>query len=278
VKFPLVSFSRRVVRAFRHNQGLLLAGAVAYYTLLSMVPLVILLLVALAHLMNRQRMLDAISANLNFLVPGQTHTITSLVESFLQNRQVIGLVGLAGLLFFSAMAFSVLESAVGMIFRHRARRQRRHFLVSAVLPYLFVMALAVGLLVVTTVTEGLEAIGHRTLHVGGHVWSLAPLAATLLHLLGMVCSILMLTALYMIMPVGSVAFGRALLGALAATALWEGVRRVLVWYFGHLSMVNIIYGSVAATVVFLLTLEVASVIFLLGAQVIAELETLGERE
>ena len=77
----------------------------------------------------------------------------------------------------------------------------------------------------------------------------------------------------MIMPVGRVAFRRALLGALAATGLWEVVRRILLWYFAHLSMVNVIYGSVATTVIFLLTLEVASVIFLLGAQVIAELET-----
>jgi YihY family inner membrane protein len=230
--------------------------------------------------MDRKRMLDAISANLNFLVPGQTHTITAQVETFLQNRQVIGLVGLAGLLFFSAMAFSVLESAVGMIFRHRAARRgaakRRHFLVSAVIPYLFVMALGVGLLVVTMTTEALEAIGRHSLTVAGHVWSLAPLSATLIHLLGVACSILMLTALYMIMPVGSVAFRRALLGALAATLLWEGVRRVLVWYFGHLSMVNVIYGSVAASVLFLLTVEVASVIFLLGAQVIADLETMDE--
>lgn len=39
----------RVLRSFPTNQGILLAGAVAYYALLSLVPLVILLWVALSH-------------------------------------------------------------------------------------------------------------------------------------------------------------------------------------------------------------------------------------
>ena len=40
------AFTLRVLRAFRANQGLLLAGAVAYYTLLSIVPLLILIVPA----------------------------------------------------------------------------------------------------------------------------------------------------------------------------------------------------------------------------------------
>jgi membrane protein len=274
VRFPLLSFSRRVLGSFRRNQGLLLAGAVAYYTLLSLVPLLIVLLVALSHFVERQRLLDALTTNLDFLVPGQTRTILAQVESFRENRQVIGVVGLGGLLFFSAMAFGVLENAVAMIFHHRVKvgSKVRHFLVSAVMPYLFVMALAAGLLLVTLITGGLEAVGRRSVHVAGHVWSLAPLTRALVYALGMAGSILLLTALYMIMPVGRLAFRRALMGALAATILWEGVRRLLFWYFTHLSIVNVVYGSVATTVIFLLTLEAGSVIFLLGAQVIAELE------
>jgi membrane protein len=274
VKFPLLSFCRRVLSSFRRNQGLLLAGAVAYYALLSLVPLFILLLVALSQLIDRQRLIDAVSANLEFLVPGQTGTVTAQVESFLENRHVIGVVGVGALLFFSAMAFSVLENAVAMIFHHRMRLtgKIRHILVSAVIPYLFVMALGAGLLLVTVIGGALEAVGRRSIHVMGHVWSLAGLSASLLRVLGVAGSTLLLTALYMVMPVGRVPFTRALLGALAATALWEGVRRLLVWYFAHLSLVNVVYGSVGTTVIFLLTLEAASVIFLLGAQVIAELE------
>jgi len=47
---------------------------------------------------------------------------------------------------------------------------------------------------------------------------------------------------------------------------------VLVWYYADLSMVNLIYGSIATVVVALLSVEAVALILLLGAQVIAELE------
>jgi len=43
-----------------------------------------------------------------------------------------------------------------------------------------------------------------------------------------------------------------------------------VWYYSRLSRVNVIYGSLATTVVALLSIEVAVIILLLGAQVISE--------
>ena len=42
-------FVRRVFTGFRANQGFLLAGAVAYYTLLSLVPMLALILVSLSQ-------------------------------------------------------------------------------------------------------------------------------------------------------------------------------------------------------------------------------------
>ena len=82
----------------------------------------------------------------------------------------------------------------------------------------------------------------------------------------------MLTSLYLVMPVGRVTFRHALIGGLVATFLWEITRHVLVWYFSTLSLVNIIYGSLATVVIALLSIEVAVMILLLGAQVIAEFE------
>ncbi len=43
----LGAFALAVIKQFRANQGVLLAGAVAYYTLLSLVPLLILISMAL---------------------------------------------------------------------------------------------------------------------------------------------------------------------------------------------------------------------------------------
>jgi membrane protein len=59
---------------------------------------------------------------------------------------------------------------------------------------------------------------------------------------------------------------------MTATILWEITRSILVWYYAHLSLVNLIYGSIATVVVALLSVEAVALIILLGAQVIAELE------
>jgi uncharacterized BrkB/YihY/UPF0761 family membrane protein len=57
-----------------------------------------------------------------------------------------------------------------------------------------------------------------------------------------------------------------------ATVLWELTRHLLVWYFATLSQIGAVYGSLTTAIVVLLSLEVASTLLLLGAQVIAEFE------
>lgn len=83
---------------------------------------------------------------------------------------------------------------------------------------------------------------------------------------------LLLTAFYMVLPVGQIRFGHALAGGVTATVLWEVARHVMVWYFAKLSMVKVIYGAMAAGIVVLLTLEAAAVILLFGGEVIAEID------
>jgi hypothetical protein len=56
------------------------------------------------------------------------------------------------MLFFSALALTILENAMSVIFYHRVKIKRRHFLVSAVMPYLFILFLGVGLLIVTVLS------------------------------------------------------------------------------------------------------------------------------
>ena len=52
------AFIIQALKGFRANQGLLLSGAVAYYTLLSIVPLLILIVIALSHFIDQTALLD----------------------------------------------------------------------------------------------------------------------------------------------------------------------------------------------------------------------------
>jgi YihY family inner membrane protein len=83
-----------------------------------------------------------------------------------------------------------------------------------------------------------------------------------------------LSAIYMVMPVGRLKWRHALIGAVTAAVCWEISRHVLVWYFATLSKVNVVYGSLATAIVVLLSLEIAATVLLFGAQVISSYEQL----
>jgi len=268
-------FVLRVLEGFRRNQGMLLSGAVAYYTLLSIVPLFALLLVGLSHFMAEEQLLATMGAHLRLVLPAHADALTDQVRTFLQHRELVGTVGIAVLLFFSSMAFTVLENAMSVIFFHRVKVHRRHFLVSAIIPYVFILLLGVGVLLVSLISGALQSLQQETVEVFGHTWSLDADSGAALYVLGLFGLVLMLTSLYLVMPVGRIAFRHALIGGVTAGLLWELTRHALVWYFSTLSLVNVVYGSLAGAVVALLSFEIGSIILLLGAQVIAEFERAG---
>jgi YihY family inner membrane protein len=261
-----------VLRGFRDNQGLLLAGAVAYYTLLSIIPVFALVLIVLSQFIDQELLLETVSTILALAAPVQTEVLAQHLEVFLSNWKVIGTMGILLLLFFSSLAFTVLENAMSMIFFHRRLEQRRHYLVSAVLPYVYILLLAAGFLVVSLMAGWLHQHSSDTPTLIGIDINMTSTTTTTLYLLGVLGEVLLLTSFYLVMPVGRLAWSHALIGGIAATLLWEGTRHALVWYFTKLSFVSIIYGSLATTIIILLSFEFAAIILLLGAQVIAEYE------
>jgi len=268
----LFSFLLRVVRGFTRNQGLLLSSAVAYHTLLSIVPLSILALIVLSHFIEGERLIQTLTTYLEMLIPGYAATLTEQVRVFLEHRKVIGIIGLLSMLFFSSIAFSMLENAMSVIFFQRVRIQRRNFLISAIIPYGYILLMGLGIVLVSFIAGALEILAKRQLLLFGWSLSLEGTSRVALYILGILGEVLMFTSIYWVMPVVRITFRHALIGGMTATVLWEITRRMLIWYYAALSMVNLIYGSIATVVVALLSVEAVALILLLGAQVIAELE------
>jgi membrane protein len=266
------SFLLRVVRGFMRNQGLLLSGALAYYTLLSIVPMSILLLTGLSHFVAEERLLDTLSTYTGMVIPGYASVLAEQVQIFLKHRQAVGIIGFLAMLFFSSMAFSVLQSALSVIFFHPVRISARNFLVSAVIPYVYVFSIAVGIVVISFITGVIDTLEKTQLILFGWSISLEVTSRVALYVLGLTSEVVLLSSIYLLMPAVHATFRHALIGGVTATVLWEIVRHGMIWYYSTLSMVNIIYGSLATTVVALLITEAAALIVLLGAQVIAELE------
>lgn len=273
VKHP-ARFALQVLRAFRANQGLLLAGAVAYYTLLSMVPLLILIVIALSHFIDQAELLETLRRALEWVAPGQAKAVVKELANFLEARVAVGWVLLGTMLVFSSLAFTVLESAMSVIFMHRLVERKRHFLVSALIPFCYILFLGLALLVGTLISASLDAIGRESIVILGHSWSLGGISGFLLYVIGVILEIVLIASIYLFMPFGRLSILHALIGGATAGILWEAIRHGLVWYFGTISQVSVVYGSLTSAIVVLLSFEIAATLLLLGAQVIAEYERL----
>ncbi len=267
-----VSFALQVLKAFKANQGLLLAGAVAYYALLSIVPLLILMVIALSHVIDQDVLLATLLRALDYVVPVEGRAVVAELRAFLDHSAVIGWVLLITMLFFSSLGFKVLENAISVIFLHRIQKRKRHFLVSLLLPFGYIIFIGAVLFVGTFVIADLVVIGGENIVLLGHSWSLGGFSRMLIYVAGVIGEILLISAIYYFMPVGRLSARHALIGGATASLLWELIRHALAWFLATLSQVSVVYGSLTTAIIVLLSLEVAATLLLLGAQVIAEYE------
>ena len=175
-------FTLRVLKAFQKNQGLLLSGALAYYIVLSVIPLFTFLLLMLSHVVDEAALLATLRRYIGLIIPGDSAAILEQIRNILEHREVASWVVLCAMLFFSSLAFSVLESALSIIFIHRV----------------------------------LQSMSDDQLVLLGRGWSLDRLSVILLYLIGVAGLILVLTSIYLVMPPrGRIRPRHALIGGIA---------------------------------------------------------------
>lgn len=253
----LLHFIMRVIKRFLANNGILLAGGVGYNVLLSAVPMFALIGVVLTGLVEDQQLLRVMSIQAQRFAPAHVDLLTDAVRDFLESRDVIGLTSLPVLLFFSSFAFRMLEHSIGIIF-HRPDVPKRHIWVSVLLPYAFILVLGLGLFTLTVLFAVVNAFYEDP--------------SFFLYILSFGSVFILFSAFYKILPTVRIGTRRAVIGGLVAAVLWEATRLVMMYYFIGVSLVGVVYGSLATIIVLLLSLEIGAIILLLGAQVIAELE------
>ncbi|HLO24749.1 MAG TPA: YhjD/YihY/BrkB family envelope integrity protein [Geobacteraceae bacterium] len=159
----LFSFLLRVLRGFKRNKGLLLSGAVAYYTLLSIVPLSIVAVIVLSHFIEEPQLIQTLSTYLEMIIPGYAATLIEQVRAFLEHRKVVGVVSFLCMLVFSSTAFSILENAMSVIFFQRSKINRRNFLVFAIIPYVYIFVMGLGIVLVSFVIGAIKTLENRHL-------------------------------------------------------------------------------------------------------------------
>ena len=265
-----LQFILDVLRHFKRNNGLMLAGAIAYYTLLSIIPALALVLLLLSSLIDKNLLLETLHQFLSLVTPYGADMLMAQVRQAINLPELFGSIGILSLILFSGMAFSTVAGAMKIIFAHRSVNKQGHSLVTLVLPYLYVLALAATIGMIITADSAYAIIKNTDLMKN------LPLpdanSARINFIIVFVCESLLLTSFYRIMPIGKTPLKHALIGGVSATLLWEITRQLLGLWYSNVSQVNMIYGTLATVVILLLIIEAGAIILLLGAQVIADVE------
>lgn len=258
------AFAWRVLRRFHRNKGLMLTSAVAYNALLSIVPVFGLALALLSRVVDPQDLRPLVEAELNALLPVDVGSIVEAYTRLATERELASGLSLGVLLLFSSFAFKSVDDAMSTIFDSPREHHRKRFpFARLLLPLGYVAAITLSLLVATLLSIGVDQLPFTTVGDGSAI-------QTLLELVAFVGSAAFLTSFYRHMPDELVPLRYAALGGLASATMWELVRRILSWYFESLSLVGVIYGSLATVVLLLLTFEIAAFVVLIGGQVVAE--------
>lgn len=268
---PVARFFRLLWRAlhqFNADHGPNHAAAVAYFSLLSLPPFLILAGRFIGQFLPGTAGTDATLAAVASFLPAEIAPSLGAVGESLAHPNALVAIAVPVLLWVASHAFSALEIAVNVAF---GTTPQRRFWLSRLKAF---AGLSGGVLLLgATVTIGqlaswLDGYYTRT----GAPAALSPRAhfASALGLIGVTFGVF--TLFYKMLPRGKVAWSAAARAAVIAVVLWEGARQV----FGRLLVktptFGLLSGTLAGMVAFLGWIYVAVVIILYGAEVAALLD------
>jgi membrane protein len=247
------------IAKFFRDRGPHVAAMIAYFALLSLVPLVFLAL-ALFGLAGRADESSYLVTELRNVFPSRSiDQIVNAVNAIQDNATTLGLLGGVLLLWSSLSLFSVLESAFNIVYG----RPNRSFLHGKLLA----VVLLVGSLVVLFAGLVVGSVGYRLLtrHAGDVIGNRF-VAYGLSVLLSSAALLVFLLAIYFLLTNVRLSFRDVLPGALLATVLLQATFQVLPLYL-LLTREVIALQTFGGLPILLIWLYVMANVIVLGAEV-----------
>lgn len=249
---------RSLVAKFYADRGPHLAAMVAYFALLSFVPLIFLAL-ALLGLAHRADASDFLVKELTHAFPGSSvKSILTLVHRVQDNAATLGIIGGVFLLWSSVSLFSALESALNIVYG----RPNRSFLKGKGVAG----GVMLGSIVTLFASLVVGAFGVEVLkrYAPGFVGNgaVAYIVSIAVSLLGV---FLFLLAVYRVLLNAPITVREALPGALLGSILLEASFQVLP-VFVRLAGVNVTLRVLGGPAILLLWLYVMSNVIVFGAE------------
>lgn len=255
-------------RAFSQDGCLNLSAALAFYTILSFIPILFLLVSVAGYILGSSDEAYRVATSFfDRLFPQASGLIFKEVKAISQRAGVLGWVGILSMIWTASIIFSSLEFAMGVVFRVE---RRRYFLKSKLLALSMIPASALIFFLTFIVTAFSGIMELYELKIFGVELMKSDLFEFLIgYLFPYLVLAVAFTAVYKIIPNTSVALRHAMAGGASCAFLFEVAKHFFAWYVGRTPQYSVIYGSLEAIVIMVLWAFYSSSILLFCAEVVS---------
>ena len=254
------------VLSFIEDEALTRGAAIAFYTVTSVAP-VLLIVVAIAGLVfGRDAAQNAITAQFSDLMGRQTAEVLqyAIASAAGKSSSIIAtIIGVATLIATASGVFGEMQAALNSIWKTKPKATTVSRLIRARAVSLgLVAALGFLLIVSLVISAGLTAFGD-------YLDTVLPMGKLVLPALNFVISVVLLAilfgAIYKLLPDRSLQWNDVIIGALITSVLFNIGKSLIAWYIGS-SAIASSYGAAGGLIVLLLWVYYSAQIFLLGSE------------
>ncbi len=264
-------------KRFAEQRADLAAAGMAYYTLFSLFPLLLVLIAIGSSVLESAIVRFQLLNLLAEILPSSRELIERNIDQVLDLRRPVGIISGIGLLWAASSVFTILTDAIN---RAWPEARTRNFFKRRLIALIIVGTLALLVVLSVLATAALDLVASFQVPLAGEV-SLrdTPLWPLGRYLLPLGLRALVFLALYHWAPNTKVPWLAALWGAAFATTGWELTTRGFTWYLSSgLVQYELIYGSLGTVVVLMLWIYLGSMITLFGAHLSAAVALSGAKK
>jgi membrane protein len=262
---------------FALSRGAEAAASIAYYAFFSLFPLLLVLITVGSYLIRDPQIVQQIMAWSIEAIPVSQEIVIRNIETVLEQRGTVGLVGMIGLLWSGTNVFSILSLNINRSFPDTERRSFIQHRISglamvAILTlFIFISFLMRAILTLLPVIV-LPVLGEINLRA-------SPIWTVLTGFAPFIIMFLVFFSLYRLIPRTNVRWSQVFWGALIAASGWEILTSGFTWYLGSgLAQYELVYGSLGAVVALMFYIYLSSWILLFGAHLSAAIKQYDESQ
>jgi membrane protein len=257
---------KETVLSFINDEALSRGAAIAFYTVTSIAP-VLLIVIAIAGLaFGRDAAENAITEQLSGLMGQQTAEVLQAAVRSAGNTSsgvIATIIGVITLIVTASGVFGEMQTALNAIWKAKPKGTTVSRLIRARAASLGLVAVLGFLLMVSLVVSTMLTA------FGNYLDSILPFGKVILTILNVVVSLMLISflfaAIYKVLPDRELAWGDVAIGAIVTAVLFTIGKSLISWYIGS-SAVASSFGAAGALIVLLLWVYYSAQIFLLGAE------------